>query len=112
MTVDYEREGPVAVATVDRAGRCNAVDRETADAPLDAWSRSQDGDAAVGILTGGDGTVSAGADLEAMDLTDNIEGWLGFTRTRVSSPPTPQSRATAGQAASRWASPSTARWPV
>ncbi|WP_255151211.1 crotonase/enoyl-CoA hydratase family protein [Halorarius halobius] len=86
MSVHYDREGPVAVVTVDRPERRNAIDSETADALLDAWTRFEEGDAAVGVLTGSEGTFSAGADLKAMDLNDSPEGWLGFTRERVSKP--------------------------
>jgi enoyl-CoA hydratase len=87
MAVHYEREGPVAVVTVDRPGRRNAIDNETAEALGDAWERFDgDDDALVGVLTGSEGTFSAGADLKAMDLADRPEGWLGFTRTRVSKP--------------------------
>ena len=84
--VSYERRGPVAVVTIDRPERRNAVDRATAEGLLDAWTRFEEGDAAVGVLTGAEGTFSAGADLEAMDLGDSPEGWLGFTRERVSKP--------------------------
>ena len=66
MSVHYDREGPVAVVTVDRPDRRNAIDRATADALLDAWTRFEEGDAAVGVLTGSEGTFSAGADLKAM----------------------------------------------
>ncbi|WP_255198780.1 crotonase/enoyl-CoA hydratase family protein [Halorarius litoreus] len=86
MSVHYDREGPVAVVTVDRPDRRNAIDRATADALLDAWTRFEAGDATVGVLTGSEGTFSAGADLKAMDLQDSPEGWLGFTRERVSKP--------------------------
>lgn len=86
MPVHYDREGPVAVVTVDRPERRNAIDRATADALLDAWTRFEEGDAAVGVLTGSEGTFSAGADLQAMDLEDSPEGWLGFTRERVTKP--------------------------
>ena len=41
---------------------------------MDAWTRFEDGDAAVGVLTDADGTFSAGADLEAMDLESSSEG--------------------------------------
>ncbi|QLD88942.1 crotonase/enoyl-CoA hydratase family protein [Natronomonas salina] len=86
-SVSYEREGPVAVVTVDRPQRRNAIDDETARALGDAWERfDDDEDALVGVLTGSEGTFSAGADLKAMDLEDRPEGWLGFTRTRVSKP--------------------------
>ena len=84
--VNYERRGPVAVVTIDRPERRNAVDRATAEGLLDAWTQFEESDAAVGVLTGADGTFSAGADLKAMDLEDSPEGWLGFTRERVSKP--------------------------
>ena len=85
--VTYERDGPVAVVTIDRPERRNAVDRKTADALADAWERfDADDDALVGVLTGAGGTFSAGADLKAMDLEDGPGGWLGMTRTRVSKP--------------------------
>lgn len=86
-SVTYERRGPVAVVTVDRPRRKNAIDRETADGLREAWERFEaDEDALVGVLTGADGTFSAGADLEAMDLADRPEGYLGFTRTEASKP--------------------------
>jgi enoyl-CoA hydratase len=86
-SVSYEREGPVAVVTVDRPERRNAIDDETAEALGDAWARFDEDEAAlVGVLTGSEGTFSAGADLKAMDLADRPEGWLGFTRTHVSKP--------------------------
>ena len=87
MSVEYDRRGPVAVVTIDRPGRRNAVDDATAGELGDAWDRfDEDDDALVGVLTGSEGTFSAGADLEAMDLEDRPEGWLGFTRRRVSKP--------------------------
>lgn len=86
MTIHYEREGPVAVIAIDRPARRNAVDHETSEQLLDAFTRFEDGDAAVAVLTGSEGTFSAGADLQAMDLEDSPEGWLGFTRTQVSKP--------------------------
>ncbi|WP_254839818.1 crotonase/enoyl-CoA hydratase family protein [Natronomonas marina] len=87
MTVEYDRRGPVAVVTVDRPERRNAIDDATAEALGDAWERFDgDDDALVGVLTGSEGTFSAGADLKEMDLQDRPEGWLGFTRTRVSKP--------------------------
>lgn len=41
--VEYERTGPVAVVTIDRPERRNAIDAETADALRGAWRRF-DGD--------------------------------------------------------------------
>ena len=85
--LSYEREGDVAVVTIDRPERKNAVDRETAAQLGEAWDRfEKDEDALVGVLYGANGTFSAGADLQAMDLEDGPEGWLGFTRTEVSKP--------------------------
>jgi enoyl-CoA hydratase len=87
MTVHYEREGPVAVVRVDRPERRNAIDNATAKELGEAWERfDDDDDALVGVLTGSEGTFSAGADLKAMDLQDRPDGWLGFTRKRVSKP--------------------------
>jgi enoyl-CoA hydratase len=87
VTVRYEREGPVAVITIDRPERRNAVDRATAAALGEAWARFEvDDDVAVGILAGAGGHFSAGADLKAFDLVDSPEGFLGFTRTTVSKP--------------------------
>jgi enoyl-CoA hydratase len=87
MTVHYERHGAVAVITIDRPERRNAVDRATAGSLAAAWERF-DGDAAaaVGIMTGAGGHFSAGADLVAFDLEDTPGGFLGFTRTTVSKP--------------------------
>ena len=85
--VEYERRGPVAIVTVDRPERRNAVDRETALALREAWERfDEDEDALIGVLTGAGGTFSAGADLKAMDLEDDPEGYLGFSRLSVSKP--------------------------
>ncbi len=84
--VTYERRGPVAVVTIDRPDRKNAVDRATADALADARERFAGGDADVLVLTGAGGDFSAGADLQAFDLEDRPEGYLGLTRTRVEKP--------------------------
>jgi enoyl-CoA hydratase len=84
--VRYERDGPVAIVTVDRPARRNAIDYETSQRLLDAFTRAEGSDAAVAVLTGSEGTFSAGADLKAMDLQDSPEGWLGFTRTRCAVP--------------------------
>lgn len=85
--VSYEREGRVAMVTVDRPERRNAIDDATARKLGDAWARfDEDDDAHVGVLYGAGGDFSAGADLQAMDLEDRPEGWLGFTRTRVDKP--------------------------
>lgn len=85
--IEYERHDSVAVITIDRPDRENAIDRETARKLGDAWERFEnDDDALVGVLTGANGTFSAGADLKEMDLEDTPDGWLGFTRREVSKP--------------------------
>jgi enoyl-CoA hydratase len=85
-SIHYERRGPVAVVEIDRPERRNAVDRATARALGEAWDRFEDDDEAlVGVLTGGE-DFSSGADLQAMDLEDGPDGWLGFTRRRVEKP--------------------------
>ena len=87
VSVEYDRRGPIAVVTIDRPNRRNAVDDATTEELSDAWDRFDEDDGAlVSVLAGSEGTFSAGADLEAMDLEDRPEGWLGFTRERVSKP--------------------------
>ncbi len=85
--VTYDRDGPVAVIGIDRPAAKHAIDNETARGLQEAWKRfDDDGDAAVGVLTGDEDTFSAGADLKKMDLEDREEGWLGFSRMAVSKP--------------------------
>ena len=87
MTVRYERTGPIAVVTIDRPERRNAIDRATAEALQRAWRDfDADPEARVGILTGAGGVFCAGADLVAFDLIEETEGWLGICRTSVSKP--------------------------
>ncbi len=87
MAVHYEVTDGVAVVTIERPERRNAVDRATADALGAAWRRfATDGDAHVGVLTGAGGHFSAGADLVAFDLAPGPAGFLGFTRLAVGKP--------------------------
>jgi enoyl-CoA hydratase len=87
MAVHYERIGSAAVITIDRPETKNAVDWATAELLSRAWRRFDlDGEALVGVLTGADGTFSSGADLEAFDLVERPEGWLGFTRLHSAKP--------------------------
>jgi len=87
MTVRYERTGPVAVITIDRPERRNAIDRATAEGLYRAWKDfDADPEARVGILTGANGVFCAGADLVAFDLEETAEGWLGICRMSVSKP--------------------------
>ncbi|MBO6769686.1 MAG: crotonase/enoyl-CoA hydratase family protein [Erythrobacter sp.] len=67
MTVGYRREGPVAIVSIERPERRNAVDRPTAEALVQAFTRfDTDAEANVAILTGAGGTFCAGADLHAI----------------------------------------------
>lgn len=87
MTVRYDILDRVAVITIDRPDRKNAVDLATAQALLAAWRRfdAEEG-VDVAILYGAGGVFSAGADLKSFDLVDRPEGFLGFTRLEVSKP--------------------------
>ncbi len=96
MTVHYEVEGPVAVVTIDRPDVRNAVDRPTAEALLDAFTRFDADDAlAVAVLTGAHGVFCAGADLKAMSdpdrarvnaLSPDGDGPMGPTRMQLTKP--------------------------
>ncbi len=85
--VRYERRGSIAVVTIDRPERRNAINLDAAAKLRDAWRRFEaDNAALVGILTGGGDVFSAGADLKDFDLVDADVGFLGFTRMRVTKP--------------------------
>jgi enoyl-CoA hydratase len=88
MSAELEIQGAVAVLSIDRPDRKNAVDRRTA-AELLAGYRRFDGDDALRVLvvTGRGGTFCAGADLKAMDNdVDAAEGPMGFTRLVAKKP--------------------------
>jgi enoyl-CoA hydratase/carnithine racemase len=97
----YERVGSAAVLTIERPGRRNAVDRETADELLAGYRKFEaDERARVMVLTGaGDLAFCAGADLKALaavgpDPSDELvggymdrpEGPMGFTRLTAGKP--------------------------
>lgn len=92
MSVSYERDGSVALVTIDRVERRNAIDGETAELLDAAFERFEgDEDARVLVLTGaGEEAFCAGADLKAIDsLSGRLEhphGPLGFTRRAASKP--------------------------
>jgi len=89
MSVRVEREGPVTIVTLDRPSRRNAVDRVTAAALADAFRAFDlDPEARVGVLTGGDETFCAGADLKAMDnrIDPAGDGPMGPSRMTLSKP--------------------------
>ncbi|MDX6699346.1 MAG: hypothetical protein QOE65_2743 [Solirubrobacteraceae bacterium] len=92
--VRYERRGSVAVITIDRPERMNAIGPRTHRELVAAWGRFlAEEDALVGVLTGaGDRAFSAGGDLKSFgegempDLHDP-DGVLGPSRwTHVHKP--------------------------
>lgn len=87
MAVQYATDGSIAIITIDRPERRNAINRATAVALHDAWKQFDGDDAmSVAILTGAGDTFCAGADLKDFDLVDDPAGFLGFTRLTVSKP--------------------------
>jgi enoyl-CoA hydratase len=65
--VSYALDGPVAVVTLSRPERRNAVDRPTARLLYDAFKRFDADEAArVAVFSGTDDTFCAGADLKAL----------------------------------------------
>ena len=66
MTVDLERTGTVAVVTLDRAERRNALDQHHVEGLLDALGDAGGGDTRAVVLTGAAGHFCAGADVSAV----------------------------------------------
>jgi enoyl-CoA hydratase len=65
MSIITERDGPVAVITINRPQARNAVDPETAAALYDAFCDAEREDAVLAtVLTGAEGAFCAGADLK------------------------------------------------
>ena len=65
--VTYQLDGPVAVITLSRPERRNAVDRPTAKRLYEAFKRfDADPDASVAVFSGTDDAFCAGADLKAL----------------------------------------------
>jgi enoyl-CoA hydratase len=93
MSVRYEVAERIALVTIDRPERRNAVDSETARLLYGAFARFEsDGDADVAVLTGAGGTFSAGFDLKAFAEGDRNAldgtgpGPMGPTRMLLSKP--------------------------
>jgi enoyl-CoA hydratase len=92
-TVTTTTRGSVAVLTIDRPQRRNAVDRGTA-AALEAAvvAADRDPDVTAIVLTGAGGTFCAGADLHALAdgepnrLTPDEHGPMGPTRATTNKP--------------------------
>jgi enoyl-CoA hydratase len=93
VSVRYERDGPVAIVTIDRPERRNAVDPPAAALLFAAFERfAAEDDASVAILTGAGGTFCAGYDLKAAaeggleELRDDGPGPMGPTRMLLPKP--------------------------
>jgi enoyl-CoA hydratase len=91
--VRFEVRGPVAVVSIDRPERRNAVDGPTAKALVEAFQAFEaDDDLAVAVLTGAGGTFCAGADLKAiaeghgLRVSSDGDGPMGPTRMRLGKP--------------------------
>src|ERR1700722_10927255 len=93
--VTYALEGPVAVVTLARPERRNAVDRPTAKLLYEAFKRfDADPDASVAVFSGTDDVFCAGADLKAMADGGRANkvaeggdlGPMGVTRLELSKP--------------------------
>jgi len=89
--VRYDVLDAVAVVTIDRQHRRNAIDGRTAAALVDALERFE-ADPALGVLVlaGAGDAFCAGADLTAIDTlaprADGPDGPLGFTRRTAIKP--------------------------
>jgi enoyl-CoA hydratase len=91
--VRFEADGAVAIVTLCRPERKNAVDRACAEALSAAFRRFEADDAlSVAILTGAGGAFCAGADLKAVAegrgnrVADDGDGPMGPTRMLLSKP--------------------------
>jgi enoyl-CoA hydratase len=79
--IHLEDRGPVALLTIDRQDRRNAIDHEALEQLLDAHARTVD--ARVVVLTGAGGHFCAGADLSGVEdtsFTDLLREVLGTLR--------------------------------
>jgi enoyl-CoA hydratase len=71
MSIIVDRDGPVAILTINRPQARNAVDPETAAALYDAFCDAERDDAVLAtVLTGSEGAFCAGADLKAVARRD------------------------------------------
>jgi enoyl-CoA hydratase len=71
----YQQRGPVAIITINRPERMNAIGPQTHRELIDAWDRFRADDTAlVGVLTGaGDKAFCAGGDLKAASAGELID---------------------------------------
>jgi enoyl-CoA hydratase len=93
-TVSSERDGRIAIITIERPERRNAVDGATATALYDAFKAFDADDSLdVAVLTGRGGYFCAGADLKAISSgsgnpvnSDGDFGPMGCTRLKLGKP--------------------------
>jgi len=93
-TVSFERDGRIAIITIERPERRNAVDRATAVALYEAFKAfDADEDLDVAVLTGRGGFFCAGADLKAISTgggnsvqPEGDFGPMGCTRLKLGKP--------------------------
>lgn len=97
MSVRLERAGPVALVTIERPERRNALDLGHADALLDALGDAGSGDARAVVLAGAGGHFCAGADLSAVP-GQRFLAVLGRTLRAIVSLPVPVIAAVEGVA--------------
>ncbi len=93
MAVYVEKDGPVTTVILSRPDVRNAVDRDTADALVNAFHAfDEDGQSQVAVLYGEGGNFCAGADLKAIaegrgNRTDSTgDGPMGPTRMLLGKP--------------------------
>ena len=93
MSVRFEKKDDLAVITIDRPDKRNAVDRETAKRLTEVFLQfDADTSLSVAVLTGAENNFCAGADLKAFAKGDgNVisasgEGPMGPTRMCLSKP--------------------------
>ncbi len=93
MSVRFERDGEVAVVTIDRPAVRNAVDGPTAGDLAESFRRfDADPALSVAVLTGAGGCFCAGADLTAVaegrgnPVAETGDGPMGPTRMLLSKP--------------------------
>jgi enoyl-CoA hydratase len=91
--VRSDRDGPVAIVTIDRPAVRNAVDGAAAAALAEAFRRfDADPELSVAVLTGAGGTFCAGADLYALAsgrgnrVDETGDGPMGPTRMLLGKP--------------------------
>lgn len=94
-TVSIQREGQIAVITINRPGAKNSVDGPAATALAEAFRQfERDPSALVAVLTGAGGVFCAGADLKAIgtgrtnrvDANMSVDGPMGPSRMTFSKP--------------------------